>query len=108
MIGAIYTGGTGRDHSAHIIPPAASDRRGYGDVYCLDLGRGIGAVKSMTSHFTHSQRIEIIDLLRDCGVSEFNVSIHLSGAVAFHSNGLSAEEIECARYMLVKYLVSIT
>lgn len=56
---------------------------------------------------TDQQFAEITDILFDCGVSPFNVDVLAGGIVVFYSNGLRTDEIDCARYMLVKYLASL-
>ena len=54
-----------------------------------------------------SQILEILSLLELAGVSRFNVDIHDTGKVIFHSQGMSRMEIENARWLLEAYLFSI-
>jgi hypothetical protein len=56
---------------------------------------------------TPDHHAEILSLLETCFVSTFNVAIRDDGLVLFHGNGLTRDEIDCARYMLVKYLLSL-
>lgn len=57
---------------------------------------------------SNPDREEIRCTLEMCGVSRFNILVHDDGLVIFYSNGLSATEVEMARWMLVKYLCSVT
>ncbi len=53
---------------------------------------------------TPQHAAEIFDLLQDCGINPWNVTVCACGWVRFDSNGLSGQEAEHAREQLVYYL----